>query len=79
MIVMCVQVIHHDIDALGFWMDHIDQVAPGMRKISLRTAISDQHLASTYLGFHKEEQVACAVCIRNPVGSPVQVPEPVEL
>ena len=53
MVMMRVQVIHHDIDAFCLGMDDIDQVAHGMCKISLRTTVGHQHLARTCFGLNQ--------------------------
>src|SRR6266511_4905223 len=61
MVMMGVQVIHHDIDALCFWMDHIDQITHYKGKVTFGSSLGDEHVAGACLGLDKQEQIARAV------------------
>src|SRR5215207_1055372 len=61
MVMMRVQVIHHDIDAFGFWMDHIDQITHDKGKVSFGASVGDKHMSCASLWLDKQEQIARAV------------------
>ena len=61
MVMMRVQVIHHDIDARCFWINHIDQVTHRKGKVLFGAAVGDQHLSGASLGLDKQKQIARAV------------------
>ncbi len=50
---MCVQIIHDNIYALGFWVNHIHQIAHGKSKILFGAMPGYQHMPRARFGFDK--------------------------
>ena len=58
---MCIQIIHDNIDAPDFWIDHIHQIAHRKSKILFGTTISYQDITKASLWLNEHEQITRAI------------------
>ncbi len=62
---MDVQIMHANIDALRFWINHIHRISHGKSKILFCTMLDHQHMTKSRFLLDKHKQVAVAAAISS--------------